>query len=35
MSHYKQLFFTANGGLFERPPWLFVFISSYIMSCYR
>ena len=19
MSHYKQLFFTANGGLFERP----------------
>ena len=25
MSHYKQLFFTANGGLFERPTAAFFY----------
>ena len=34
MSHYKQLFFTANGGLFERPrAAFFTVVAAGVMSC--
>ena len=35
MSHYKQLFFNANGGLFERPTAAFFFTMPAVVAMQR